>query len=323
MHKETSKHTKNNRQNFNVLGDILDTLRFRGSIFFRSKLAAPWGMSLSKAESPRFHIALTGNFVVGAGNVENDDKDIVDVRQMDIIMLPNGDEHWIADQQDRQLIPSEVAGQACELDNPLFQQGKITNRLICGQVHYDREILHPILDSLPSVMHFPRIAADDPIWMAVMLIDTEMMKEQGNQTPIIDRLTEVLFLQLLNKYVGENKEITGFFAALRDHRVYHALELIHQNPQTPWSLEQLGERVGMSRATLSRKFKDSVGVPPMTYISHWRMMKSHHLLKYSSYSVEYIAELVGFSTARTLNKAFQRHYSYTPSELRKSSMLLT
>jgi len=310
-----SKHTNTYSQKFNVLGDVLDTLRFRGSVFFRSKLAAPWGMSLSKADSPRFHIALKGNFVIGAADDENDDG-IVDVNQMDIIMLPNGNEHWIADQKDSQLIPSEEAGRACELGNPLFQRGEITNKLICGQVEYDREISHPILDSLPSVMHFPNVGETSTIWMTVMLIDAEMQMED-NPTPIIDRLTEVLFLQLLNNHIRDNKEAGGFFAALRDQRVCRALELIHQNPQFLWSLEQLGEKVGMSRATLNRKFKEFVGVPPMTYVSHWRMIKSHHLLKYSSYSVEHIAELVGFSTARTLNKAFQRHYGYTPSELRK------
>jgi len=55
----------------------------------------------------------------------------------------------------------------------------------------------------------------------------------------------------------------------------------------------------------------------MVYLSNWRMMKAHHLLKYSRYSVEQIADTVGFSTARTLNKAFLRHYGYTPSKLRR------
>ena len=128
-----------------MLGDILETLRFRGSLFFRSDLAAPWGMSLSK----------TG----------------------------------------RELVPSARAGEACELGNPLFQKGKITNR-------------------------FSRIT---------------------------DRLTEVLFLQLLNHYVQEHEGTTGFLAALRDRRVYRALSLIHQEPEFNWTLTSLGERVGMSR----------------------------------------------------------------------------
>lgn len=303
-----SKHS-----NFNIVEDILDTLRFRGSIFFQSKLAAPWGMSLEKEGNPRFHIALNGSFYVG----ESEKSKAVNVNQMDIIMLPQGDKHWIADQTNRDLIPSQQAGEACELGNPLFQQGVITNKLICGQVRYDKEILHPILDSLPAVLHFTSIEPSDPIWMTVILIDTEMERTQVNRSSIIDRLTEVLFLQLLHKYMNDNKEISGFFSALRNHRIHHVLELIHKNPEIQWSIKSLGEKVGMSRATLARQFKTAVGTTPISYISDWRMMKAHHLLKYSSGSIEQIAETVGFSTARTLNKAFLRHYSYTPSKLRR------
>ncbi len=305
---------KNDSPKFNVLDDILDTLRFRGSIFFRSELAAPWGMSLEKEDNPRFHISLNGCFFVGASDIPDD---AIIVKQMEIIMLPQGGQHWIADQTGRELIPSAEAGKACELSNHLFQKGKITNKLICGQVHYDKELTHPILDSLPSVLHFSNIKSEDPIWMTVILIDSEMARSKINKTSIIDRLTEVLFLQLLNRYLSKNREIRGFFVALRNRRIHKVLELIHKNPEEPWSIEVLGEKVGMSRATLSRQFKSAVGVPPMSYLSDWRMMRAHHLLKYSSSSIEYIAETVGFATARTLNKAFLRHYNYTPSELRR------
>lgn len=56
------------------------------------------------------------------------------------MMLPSGDPHWIADQPGRRLVPSVRAGEACELGEPLFQKGKITNRLICGLVHFDQEV---------------------------------------------------------------------------------------------------------------------------------------------------------------------------------------
>ncbi len=311
---------KNDSPKFNVLDDVLDTLRFRGSIFFRSELAAPWGMSLEKEGNPRFHISLNGSFYVGASDSADDVivDDVINVKQMEIIMLPQGEEHWIADQMGRELIPSADANKACELNNPLFQRGEITNKLICGQVSFDKALSHPVLDSLPSVLHFSNIKKEDTIWMTVNLIDAEMERSGYNKPSIIDRLTEVLFIQLLNSYLRDNQEMTGFFAALRNRRIHKVLQFIHQHPAKPWSIETLGEKVGMSRATLSRQFKSAIGVPPMTYLANWRMMRSHHLLTYSSFTIEQIAEIVGFSTARTLNKAFLRHYHYTPSQLRQN-----
>ena len=302
----------NDEVSYDVLGDVLETLRFRGSIFFRSELAAPWGMSLELTGIPRFHIALSGNFFVGG-----DDHDTVKIKEMDIVMLPTGNSHWIADQPGRKLIPSTRAGEACELGNPLFQQGEITNRLMCGIVHYDQESPHPLLDSLPDILHFPNLNSSQPIWSTVTLIDAEIRRAEGLGGTIVDRLTEVLFLQLLNYYSEQSDNAPGFLVALRDRRLQRALTLIHKEPTFNWSLSSLGDQVGMSRATLVRHFKDAIGVAPMTYIANWRVMKAYNLIKYSSAPLEQIAESVGFGSARTLNKSFQRHYHYTPNELRR------
>lgn len=298
---------------FDVLGDILETLRFRGSVFFRSDLAAPWGMSLSDMGAPRFHIVLSGECFIGS-----DAHDAVKAEEADIVMLPNGNSHWIADKPGRDLVPSIQAGRACELGNPLFQKGEITNRLMCGMVSYDQGASHPILDALPQVMHFSMLESAGPVWSVVKLIDAEMQGNQGGGSRIADRLTEVLFLQLLNHYVRENEEATGFLAALRDRRVYRALMLIHQEPEFNWTLTSLGERVGMSRATLVRRFQEVIGVAPIAYIADWRIMKAHSLVRYSATAFEQIADATGFASARTLSRAFQRHYGCTPTELRRS-----
>lgn len=306
--------SETNEPELHVLSDVLDTLRFRGSIFFRSNLASPWGMSLEETKHPRFHIALSGNCFLG---IDEENVEAINLREMDIVMLPHGEMHWIADKPGRKLAPSSQAGEACALGAPLFQDGEITNKLICGLIDYDKEVLHPILDSLPSSLHFSGIQHNDPIWMTVLLIDSQMERTQTNNASIIDRLTEVLFLQLLERQVIEDKELTGFFAALRNPRIHRALELIHASPQYQWSLDSLAKRVNMSRATLNRQFKNTVGVPPMAYILNWRMIKAKHLLKHSNKSVDQISELVGFSTARTLTKSFLRHYGLTPSQLRR------
>lgn len=296
---------------FDVLADVLDTIRLRGTIFFRSELAAPWGMSLDSGEMPRFHIALSGDCFVGSKKEKP-----VTVNEMDIVMLPNGKEHWIADQPGRTLIPSKRAGEACELGAPLFQVGKITNRLMCGLVQFDTEMAHPILDTFPEVLHLTGIERSESIWLTVMLIDAEMAKTNARGGRIVDKLTEVLTLQILTRYISEHKEATGFLAALSDRRVLRALALLHREPARDWSLASLGMECGMSRATLTRHFEASVGLSPTAYLMNWRLTKAYSLVKHSTATLEQIAESVGFSSARTLNKAFRRHYGRTPSKLR-------
>jgi len=306
----------NEEGSFDVLADVLDTMRLRGTIFFRSELAAPWGISLDLSGAPRFHICISGDCFVGANNVEP-----VNVREMDIVMLPNGREHWIADQPGRALTPSKLCADACELGAPLFQVGQITNRLMCGLVQFDSEMAHPILDTFPEVLHLSGITHDESIWLTVMSIDAEMAKTDGRGGRIVDRLTEVLTLQLLSRYATEHRDATGFLAALSDRRVLHALTLIHQEPARDWSLSSLGTESGMSRATLVRHFETSVGLSPIAYVMNWRLTKAYSLVKYSTATIEQIAVSVGFSSARTLNKAFKRRYGRTPSNLRLQNHL--
>lgn len=304
----------NDEIQFDVFADVMETLRFRGTIFFRSDLAAPWGMSLNQTTFPRFHIMLSGSCFVGVG-----ENRAVEVLSSDIIMLPGGGSHWIADQPGRDLVPSSRASEACELNTPLFQQGETTNRIICGMVRFEQNAVHPFLDALPAILHFSHLKEVERIWMTVKLIEAEMSSGNAPGGLLIDRLTEVLFLQLLNRYVSSHQDVTGFLAALRDRRTHQVLQLIHKEPNRDWTPEVLGSEVGMSKATLNRKFQDTVGTSPIAYLQKWRIMKAYSLVKYSLQSLEQIADLVGFSSARTLTKAFKRHYGYTPQELRRKT----
>jgi AraC-like DNA-binding protein len=296
---------------FSVLDDVIETLRFRGSIFFHSDLAAPWGISLPTITMPRFHVSLDGSFYIGV------DSETLKIKPMDILLIPGGDMHWIADQTDRELISHDQASYACDLNKPFFCEGKITNRVMCGVIEYDKSVVHPIIDILPSIFHLCDIKSDDNIWLTVTLIDAEIKRTNKKRNNIIDRLTEVLFMQLINQYTAKNPHLSGFLAALNEPRLNRVLQLIHRNPEKKWSVTLISETVGMSRATLLRKFNTALGVSPMVYVTRWRMTKAYQQLKYTNLPLNDSAESIGFSDARTFSSAFQRNFGYTATALRR------
>jgi len=299
-----------------ILSDILETLRFRSTLFFRSQLAAPWGFHLDREPAPRFHISINGRFFLGE---DEGARDPVEVGEMGIVMLPGGQGHWIADRPGRQLVSSKSAGEACELGSPLFQKGSITNLVMCGISQFDTGLSHPLVDALPSLVHFPRFDQRSTIWRLVELISGEAESAPTLRSTILDRLTEALFLRLLQELIDRGDEPMGFVAALRDRPLRHALELLHEEPATLWTIDELARRVALSRATLVRRFRESVGMPPIEYLNRWRLLKAHQLARYSAGSIEQIASQVGFSSAQTLTRAFKRAFGYTPSGLRRAS----
>ncbi len=308
-----TNRTKTNGQ-FDVLRDILDTLRFKGTMFFHSDMAAPWGVSFEPIDFPRFHIALAGCCYVGVAQ----DKSVA-FKDMEIVMLPNGSAHWIADQPGRALVAGSSAAQACELGAAMFQEGEITNRLMCGMVQFDQGMSHPLVHALPQFLHFTQPRINESAWATTQLLDSEIKRLNSNNNPIIDRLAEVLFIQLLEEHIRRGEEKTGFFAALGDPRLMQALKLIHQEARINWSLDSLGSQVGMSRTTLNRHFQNTIGVSAMSYIQDWKMTKAYSLIKNTHSSIDQIADQVGFSSARTLSKAFNRQFSTTPSQVRNKT----
>lgn len=300
--------------NSDVLEQVLDVLRFRGSIFFRSGLAAPWGMSLEELGRPRFHISMSGSFYIGGSGLSAPQR----VEEMEIILLTGGFSHWIADQPGRPLVPGVQAYESCELGSPLFQFGDITNSVICGQVRFDETISHPFLDTLPPIIHIPHIERKSPLWQLVELIDAETTQGLHSNSYIVDRLVEALFLMLLRQHARQADSHSGFLGALNDHRIHKALTLIHQKPERPWTIDDMAASVGMSRTTLVRKFRDQVGVAPIEYLTSWRLIRARDMMSNSGKSLEKIAEEVGYSSAQTLARAFKRHFGYSTKVARET-----
>lgn len=62
-----------------------------------------------------------------------------------------------------------------------------------------------------------------------------------------------------------------------------------------------------------------LGLGTMDCITNWRITKANNLIRYSRLPIVRIAESMGFSTARTLNKDFQRRHGLTPDEIKRTS----
>jgi AraC-like DNA-binding protein len=79
----------------------------------------------------------------------------------------------------------------------------------------------------------------------------------------------------------------------------------------------LAKDIGMSRATLTRKFTKLLGSSPMNYLAIWRIHKACHLLRTSHLSLLEIALAVGFQSDSALSKKFRTEIGVSPGAFRK------
>jgi AraC-like DNA-binding protein len=69
---------------------------------------------------------------------------------------------------------------------------------------------------------------------------------------------------------------------------------------------------------LARRFAQLVGVPPMTYLTQWRLALAADLLADPSITLDQAAREVGYGTAYALSAAFKRERGVSPRDYRRS-----
>lgn len=69
----------------------------------------------------------------------------------------------------------------------------------------------------------------------------------------------------------------------------------------------------MSRTSFTLRFKEVVGVPPLTYLRAWRMRLAQHTLWLEDTPVSAIASSLGYSSESAFSNAFKRSTGMAPA----------
>ena len=92
--------------------------------------------------------------------------------------------------------------------------------------------------------------------------------------------------------------------------------MLHNKPAHPWTVTELAEEAGMSRAALARRFTEVVGEPPMTFLTNWRLTLAADLLCEQGSIIGSVAHQVGYASPYALSAAFKRVRGISPKDHR-------
>ncbi|REK67710.1 MAG: hypothetical protein C6P35_04370 [Cohnella sp.] len=101
-----------------------------------------------------------------------------------------------------------------------------------------------------------------------------------------------------------------------------ALHLIENSADMNLSLEAVSEAVNVHPVTLSRMFKQQMGVTFVRYLTRKRMQHASHLLLHTNKKVNEIAEEVGYADYAYFRSLFKKEFGYSPSDFRKKNGIL-
>ena len=270
---------------------------------------APWGRAYPVVPGTGLHVVLEGSCWLIPP-----DGDPIELRAGDVVLMPHGADHVLADSLDSAVTEQAQPGEPREIPGP-----GLRTELMCGAYELGLRRSHPLLDELPSFVHLPAHPSHHPALRGVLdLLAAEIAEPRAGTDAAIPALLETLLLFALRAWFEDQAPTgTGWAATFTDPSVTAVLRAIHAAPERAWTVPELGAIAGVSRATLARRFATTVGEPPLAYLSRWRMLTAARLLRETDLSLASVARRVGYSSEFAFAKAFKRHYGLAPGGYRR------
>ena len=137
---------------------------------------------------------------------------------------------------------------------------------------------------------------------------------------MLDRLLDLLLIAVLRTWFARPEaEAPGWYRAHADPIVGPALRALHDDPAHQWTVAELADGAGVSRAALARRFNDLVGEPPMSFLTGWRIALAADLLREPGATVGSVAPQVGYGSPFALSTAFKRVRGMSPQHFRRAA----
>lgn len=141
-------------------------------------------------------------------------------------------------------------------------------------------------------------------YLAAKILD-EMMN--GREVPLEKITVEPL-------WVVERRSTE--MVAIDDSDIAAVLRYIHANANLPFSIEEMVQKISVSRRNLEIRFRRALGRTILQEIQKVRIERAKRLLQETDYSMPKIALAVGFQTASYLIQIFRKTVGITPRKYR-------
>lgn len=154
-------------------------------------------------------------------------------------------------------------------------------------------------------------------------------------SPVISVIHEMEIIRAIDTilYMLEHNKISDFKASYEVHKILSCLlegnhtlssesnlkdviTFIDENSEKPLNISDLANIASLSVYHFSRKFKKFTGLSPHEYVILKRLTHAKSLLKNTSFSINKISDMIGFSSPSHFIATFKKHMNMTPKEFR-------
>ena len=304
-------------QPMDPLSDVFTTLEVRMAVFGQIEYGAPWGLRWPVGHN-MFGMILRGQCWLNLGNGE------VSLSGGDCFLMPGRAGCVIRDDPSTRTIDVEKVFDDISQQRRYGGNGR-TMTMISGCFMFDAAFSKPMLDMLPSLIH---VKADEmkaaTLQTTIRQIAAEIQDDSAGSRIVVNRLVDVFFLQAIRFFAAQQGESnSSWLRAVADPQIGRVLTALHRDVSHRWTVEELADTGGMSRAAFALRFKQLLDETPLEYLTRWRMYKATRMLRDPNRKLLQIANDLGYESDGAFNRAFKRMRGVSAGEYRRAGADLT
>ena len=301
-----------------ALSVLLQNVHLFETKYYRLNVTGNWSYSLTRQDTILFYLVMSGGFCIDVGNGPRE------TRAGDMIMIPSAHQHvsYALNYHSDEAQPLDELLTSCK-DHTLDLKGDGDSEasLILIECKYDKAMIRPLLSVLPPIL--PEVNDEDDgrfevIDVEIRLLTLEAEHERMGKIAVINHWASIMMIECLRVYIESLPEATeNWLKAMKDPFLTKALVAMHEMPNENWTINKLAEVAGMSRSSFAQRFKEVVGIPPLTYLMDYRLRLAARYLRLQQNSIGRISGLVGYASDSTFSQAFKRVYGISPKAYRQ------
>lgn len=301
---ETPKQSTKSTESMDLL---LSSVALGTELHFESGLCGTWSIQAKNPEKVGFHVLSHGECWFGVTDNEHSKQRL---QAGDVVFVNQGVSHFLS----QQALPTDMnfeqlAEHCIEAHS---QQG-----IVCYELQDQGTASQLLYQLLPPwlVLHAGQQTAQ--LAQLLQMVRTETQQRDPGYRTVLQRLSEILAVQLLRQVIDSTQHAPGLFAALQDRALAPVVAALLEDPGQDWSVEAMAAHAHLSVSAFADRCVKTTTLSPKKLLDAIRLQRAKYLLRSRPVAIETIAWELGYQSVTAFGRFFKRYLGCTAQAFRE------